>query len=68
MTVQLRSGDCEQADRTDRGGYTAPFDYPDPRRAPWPGFALAAEAAVRQLHERLGLDLAPYLAHEAKGQ
>lgn len=31
--------------------------YPDPRRAPWPGFALAAEAAVQHLHERFGFDL-----------
>jgi diguanylate cyclase (GGDEF)-like protein len=32
-------------------------EYPDPRLAPWPGFALAAEAGVRHLHEQLGLDL-----------
>ena len=31
--------------------------YPDPRREPWPGFALAADAAVRHLSEQLGLDL-----------
>lgn len=31
--------------------------YPSPRRAPWDGFALAADAAVRHLNERLGLDL-----------
>ncbi len=31
--------------------------YPDPRRAPWPGFALAADAAVQHLNERFGLDL-----------
>jgi diguanylate cyclase len=31
--------------------------YPSPRRAPWPGFALAAEAAVQHLNERFGLDL-----------
>lgn len=65
MTVPLHSRDCEQANRTDRGGSKDPFDYPDPRRAPWPGFALAAEAAVRQLHERLGLDLWLVTAVEA---
>lgn len=32
-------------------------EYPDPRLKPWPGFALAAAAAVRHLHEQLGLDL-----------
>lgn len=31
--------------------------YPDPRLAPWPGFAMAADAAVKMLHDRLGLDL-----------
>ncbi len=31
--------------------------YPDPRRAPWPGFALAADAAVQHLDARFGLDL-----------
>jgi diguanylate cyclase len=31
--------------------------YPSPRRAPWPGFALAAQAAVQLLNDRLGLDL-----------
>lgn len=31
--------------------------YPSPRRAPWPGFALAADAAVQHLNERFGLDL-----------
>ena len=31
--------------------------YPDPRLAPWPGFALAADAGVRHLHSQLGLDL-----------
>lgn len=31
--------------------------YPDPRAEPWPGFALAADAAVRLLHEQLGMDL-----------
>ena len=35
----------------------AGHDYPDPRREPWPGFALAAEAAVRHLSEQVGLDL-----------
>ena len=32
-------------------------EYPDPRLEPWPGFALAAAAGVRHLHEQLGLDL-----------
>lgn len=31
--------------------------YPNPRRAPWTGFALAAEAAVQHLNERVDLDL-----------
>lgn len=31
--------------------------YPSPRRTPWPGFALAAEAAVHHLNEHFGLDL-----------
>jgi diguanylate cyclase len=31
--------------------------YPSPRRPPWPGFALAADAAVQHLNERFGLDL-----------
>jgi diguanylate cyclase (GGDEF)-like protein len=31
--------------------------YPNPRRAPWAGFALAAEAAVQHLNERVDLDL-----------
>jgi diguanylate cyclase len=31
--------------------------HPDPRLEPWPGFALAADAGVRHLHEQLGLDL-----------
>lgn len=31
--------------------------YPDLRLKPWPGFALAAAAGVRHLHEQLGLDL-----------
>lgn len=31
--------------------------YPDPRVPPWPGFAVAAEAAVRELATDLGLDL-----------
>lgn len=31
--------------------------YPSPRRAPWSGFALAANAAVQHLNERFGLDL-----------
>jgi diguanylate cyclase (GGDEF)-like protein len=31
--------------------------FSSPRQGPWAGFALAAEAAVQQLHERLGLDL-----------
>ena len=31
--------------------------YPDPRRGPWPGFALAAAAGVRLLHQQVGLDL-----------
>ena len=31
--------------------------HPDPRLKPWPGFALAADAAVQHLHEQLGLDL-----------
>lgn len=31
--------------------------YPDPRMSPWPGFALAADAAVQHLDARLGLDL-----------
>lgn len=35
----------------------AAVDYPDPRREPWPGFALAADAAVRHLSEQIGLDL-----------
>lgn len=34
-----------------------PGDYPDPRRAPWPGFALAAAAAVQHLDELIDLDL-----------
>ena len=37
-------------------GLLAP-EYPDPRLAAWPGFALAADAAVRHLHDQLGLDL-----------
>lgn len=44
----------------DAGGGTpsAPAaEYPDPRLAPWPGFAVAAEAGVRHLHEQLGMDL-----------
>lgn len=32
-------------------------DYPDPRLAPWPGFALAAQAAVQHLADHFGLDL-----------
>jgi diguanylate cyclase len=36
---------------------SGPGLYPSPRRAPWPGFALAAEAAVQHLYERFGLDL-----------
>lgn len=35
----------------------APGRYPDPRLGPWPGFALAAAAAVQHLNDRLGLDL-----------
>lgn len=31
--------------------------YPSPRRAPWTGFALAADAAVQHLNARFGLDL-----------
>ncbi|MCW2615624.1 MAG: hypothetical protein JWN08_2618 [Frankiales bacterium] len=31
--------------------------YPDPSLAPWPGFALAADAAVQHLDAALGLDL-----------
>ncbi len=31
--------------------------YPNPRRAPWPAFTLAADAAVRHLNGRFGLDL-----------
>lgn len=31
--------------------------HPDPRLAPWPGFTLAAQAAVRHLVELVGLDL-----------
>lgn len=31
--------------------------YASPRHGPWTGFALAAEAAVQQLNERLGMDL-----------
>ncbi len=31
--------------------------YPDPRLAPWAGFALAADAAVQHLHAQLGMDL-----------
>lgn len=31
--------------------------YPDPHLAPWPGFALAAAAAVEHLDAHLGLDL-----------
>ena len=31
--------------------------YPDPRRLPWPGFALAATAAVQHLEELVPLDL-----------
>jgi diguanylate cyclase (GGDEF)-like protein len=31
--------------------------YPDPRTKPWPGFAVAAAAGVRHLHEQLGMDL-----------
>lgn len=34
-----------------------PERYPDPRRGPWSGFALAAAAAVEHLDARLGLDL-----------
>ena len=34
-----------------------PSSYPDPRLAPWPAFALAAEDAVEYLNARLGLDL-----------
>ena len=44
----------------DTGGDTMPAletEYPDPRLEPWPGFALAADAGVRHLHEQLGLDL-----------
>jgi diguanylate cyclase len=31
--------------------------YPDPRRAPWPVFSTAADAAVEHLNLRLGMDL-----------
>jgi len=31
--------------------------YPDPRLPPWPGFAVAAQAAVQELATDLGLDL-----------
>ena len=31
--------------------------YPDPRLPPWPGFAVAAQAAVHELATDLGLDL-----------
>lgn len=31
--------------------------YPSPRRRPWPGFILAADAVVQHLDERFGLDL-----------
>ena len=39
------------------GGALLPAEYPDPRLEPWPGFALAAAAGVRHLHEQLGMDL-----------
>jgi diguanylate cyclase (GGDEF)-like protein len=45
------------ADIGDDAGPVLTAEYPDPRRRPWPGFALAADAAVRHLHEQLGLDL-----------
>ena len=35
----------------------AAVDYPDPRLAPWPGFALAAAAAVQHLDDLTDLDL-----------
>ncbi len=31
--------------------------YPDPRQLPWPGFSLAATAAVQHLDDLVGLDL-----------
>ena len=39
------------------GAGTPTLAYPDPRLAPWPGFALAAAAAVDHLHGQLGMDL-----------
>lgn len=36
-------------------GQDAP--YPSPRLTPWPGFVLAADAAVKHLNGRFGLDL-----------
>ena len=38
-------------------GDARPSPSPDPRRAPWTGFALAAAAAVQHLNERVALDL-----------
>lgn len=45
------------AQTADDTGPLLTTEYPDPRRQPWPGFALAADAAVRHLHQLLGLDL-----------
>jgi diguanylate cyclase (GGDEF)-like protein len=39
--------------------------YPDPRLEPWPGFALAAAAAVEHLQQSLGMDL--WLVSHAEG-
>lgn len=36
---------------------TSVAEYPDPRLAPYPGFAIAADAAVRHLHAQLGMEL-----------
>ena len=45
------------ADGVARTAAPTAAEYPDPRLEPWPGFALAAAAGVRLLHEQLGLDL-----------
>lgn len=47
------------APASDRGARPPHLEpgYPDPRLAPWPGFALAAAAAVEHLDAIVGLDL-----------